>query len=78
MSDIPAETLNVICEIRDLMRLMAEPQIAARDQKLRDELIRIVGKSEIKAKAVLVMDGSRAQAAIHAQTECIRAILAPW
>jgi hypothetical protein len=63
------ELLSAVHEIRDLVRLMAEPQIAARDQKLRDELVRIVGKSEPKAKAVFLMDGSHTQAVIHAQTK---------
>ena len=62
------DLLNAILEIRDLVRLMAEPQIAARDQKLRDELIRIVGKSAPKAKAALLMNGAHNQAAIRAQT----------
>src|ERR1035437_3972536 len=65
MADISAEMLSAICEMRDLIRLMAEPQIAARDQKLRDELIRIVGKSAPKAKSVLLMDGSHTQLAIR-------------
>jgi DNA-binding MarR family transcriptional regulator len=67
MSD-STDLLNAVLEIRNLVRLMAEPQIAARDQKHRDELIRLVGKSEPKAKAVLLMDGNHTQAAIHAQT----------
>jgi len=63
-----AELLAAICEIRDMVRLIAEPQIAARDKKLRDELIRIVGNGAAKRKAVLAMDGSRTQAAIHKGT----------
>jgi hypothetical protein len=47
---------------------MAEPQIAARDEKLRENLIRIVGKSEPKARAVLLMNGNHTQAVIHSQT----------
>ena len=63
-----AELLDAIREIRDLLRLIAEPQIAARDKKLRDALIQIVGNSETKRKAVLTMDGSRTQTEIHKQT----------
>jgi hypothetical protein len=66
MSD--AEILAAICEIRDLVRLIAEPQIAARDKKLRDELARIVGSGAAKRKAVFAMDGTRTQMAIHQQT----------
>jgi hypothetical protein len=62
------ELLAAIQEIRDLVRLMAEPEIAARDQKLRDEVLRIVGKSEIKEKVVFLLDGNHTQAAIHAAT----------
>lgn len=69
MSDKSAEILSAIYEIRDLIRLMAEPAIAKRDQKLRDELRRIVGRSAAKAKSVLVMDGTRTQRAIIDQTD---------
>jgi hypothetical protein len=63
-----AELLTVVSEIRDLLQLIAEPQIAARDQKLRDELVRVVGSSAAKRKAVLAMDGSLTQMEIHKQT----------
>jgi hypothetical protein len=62
------ELLAAMCEIRDLVRLIAEPQIAARDKKLRDQLIQIVGNGESKRKAVFAMDGSRTQMEIHKQT----------
>lgn len=52
---------SAVNEIRDLLRLIAEPQIAARDQKLRDGLSRLVGKSLPKAKAVILMDGKHTQ-----------------
>jgi hypothetical protein len=62
-----SEILAALCEIRDMVRLIAEPQIAARDKKLRDELVRIVG-SGAKRKAVLAMDGNRTQMEIHKKT----------
>jgi hypothetical protein len=65
MDDISKELLNAVSEIRDLVRLMAEPAIAERDRKLRDELRRIVGRSDRVAKSVLLMDGSRTQRDIH-------------
>jgi hypothetical protein len=68
MDEHSAELLSVVCEIRDFIRLMAEPAIAERDQKLRDELRRIIGKSPTKAKAVLLMDGSRLQSAIQRES----------
>jgi CRP-like cAMP-binding protein len=66
MSD--SELLAAIHEIRDLVRLMAEPAIAARDKKLRAELRRIVGKSTTSSKSIFLMDGSRAQADIQRGT----------
>jgi hypothetical protein len=63
-----SEILATLHEIRDLVRLIAEPQIAARDKKLRDELLRIVGDSVAKRKAVLVMDGNHTQSDIRKQT----------
>jgi len=62
------EILSAVREIRDLVRLLAEPAIAERDRKSRGELRRIVGKSVAKKKAVLLMDGSRTQRAIHGET----------
>jgi hypothetical protein len=68
MAEHADEILSAICEIRDLVRLLAEPAIAARDQKARNELRRIVGNSAAKAKAVVLMDGRRTQRAIHRET----------
>jgi hypothetical protein len=54
-----------ILEMRDLLRLLAEPAIAERDQKRREEIRRIIGGSESKSKAVMLMDGNRTQLTIH-------------
>ena len=59
---------GAIFEIRDLLRLLAEPAMAERDLKRRGELRRIVGSSVPKAKSTLLMDGTRNQAAIHKET----------
>jgi len=56
--------LKVLCEIRDLLLLIAEPQIAQRDKSMREQLRKIVGKGEKNIKAIGLMDGSRSQAAI--------------
>jgi hypothetical protein len=56
--------LDVLVEIRDLFLLIAEPQLAERDKKWRDELRKIAGKGEKNIRAVMLMDGSRNQAAI--------------
>lgn len=63
-----SELLDAVQEIRDLVRLMAEPAIAERDKKLRTELKRIVGRSKVSAESVLKMDGSRTQANIQRET----------
>jgi hypothetical protein len=68
MSEHSAELLSAVNEICELLRLMAEAAIAARDGKLRDELREIVGTSKAKANCVLLMDGTRTQAAIRTET----------
>ena len=62
------ELLSAVLEIRDLVRLMAEPAIAERDRKLRGDLRRIAGRSAANAQAVLRMDGTRSQTNIHSET----------
>lgn len=57
-----------IIEMRDLLRLLAEPAISERDRKRREEVKRIVGSSKPKSKAVMMMDGSRTQRVIHKET----------
>lgn len=58
------EQTEILREMRDLLRIIAEPALAKRDEKLRASLLEIVGKSRAKANAVLSMDGSKHQAAI--------------
>lgn len=69
MADESSELLSAINEIRDLLRVMAEPAMAEHDKKARAELRRIVGTSLKKAKAVCLMDGTRSQATIQKETE---------
>jgi len=65
MSDHSTQILQAVNEMRDLLRLMAEPAIAERDKKLRAALRAIAGSpTGKKAKAVLLMDGSRNQKSI--------------
>lgn len=59
--------LEEVRQMRKLLELMAEPAIAQRDAKLRDELRKIVGSSSKKQHSVFLMDGSRTQAQIIAQ-----------
>jgi len=62
------ELLSAVQEIRNLVRLMAEPAIAELDRNLRTELKRIVGNSIPKSKAVLLMIGKRTQSDIQRET----------
>jgi len=62
------EQIELLREVRDLLRIIAEPALAKRDERLRASLTSIVGKSKQKAKAVLLMDGSRTQLAIREST----------
>jgi hypothetical protein len=63
MTDHSAQVLSVLAEMRDLLRLIAEPAIAERDKKLREALLVIGGSATSKkAKAILLLDGTRTQA----------------
>jgi hypothetical protein len=57
--------LAVAVEIRELLKLIAEPAIAERDEQLRVALRQIAGKSEAKRRVVQVMDGSLSQLEIR-------------
>ena len=58
------EQTELLREIRDLLLVIAEPALAKRDERLRESLTQIVGKSKPRAKAVLLMDGARSQTVI--------------
>ncbi len=60
-----SEDTEILREIRDLLRLVAEPALAKRDERLRASLQKVVGKSKQKAGAVILMDGTRSQADIR-------------
>lgn len=60
--------LAEVREMRKLLELIAEPAIAQRDAKFRDELRKIVGNSAKKQKSVFLMDGSRTQSQIVSET----------
>lgn len=69
MNDEHARLLfEEVRQMRKLLELLAEPAIAKRDAKLRNELRKIVGSSPKKQQSVLLMDGSRTQTQIIAQT----------
>jgi hypothetical protein len=62
------EQTQLLREMRDLLRVIAEPQLAARDKRLRSALLEVVGGSARRAKAVLRMDGSRSQAELYKES----------
>jgi CRP-like cAMP-binding protein len=61
MGDNKEDLLSVAIEIRELLRLLAEPAIAQRDEKLRASVREIAGKSQSKRRAIFQMDGMRTQ-----------------
>lgn len=69
MNEKWSELLDGIREIRELLRLMAEPSIAKRDGLLRKELREMVGGSVPYRNSVLLMDGTRTQADIRVLTK---------
>ena len=62
------EQTELLREMCSLLRVIAEPQLAKRDEKLRAALLEAVGKSKAGAKAAHLMDGSRNQSAICKQS----------
>ena len=60
-----SEDTEILQEIRDLLRLIAEPALAKRDERLRTALKQVIGKSRQKAEAVVLMNGARSQTAIR-------------
>jgi hypothetical protein len=68
VSDFENELLDHIREIRKLLELLAEPAIAQRDAKLRQELRQIVGSGKQKQRAVMLMNGTRRRTEIQAQS----------
>src|SRR5437763_16024848 len=62
------EQTELLTEIRDLLRVIAEPALAERDKRLRTELLETVGKSKPKSKAVILMDGSKGQNEIRKES----------
>ena len=81
-NDLMTEQTELLREIRDLLLAVAEPAIAKRDEKPRSLLKQIVGRSKPKAKAILLMDGTRKQKAIieesgldaGALSRCVKAL----
>jgi uncharacterized surface protein with fasciclin (FAS1) repeats len=56
--------LELLTEIRDLLLVIAEPELAKRDEKRRAALRRIAARGQKNTSAIKLMDGTRSQAAI--------------
>ncbi len=63
-----SQEIELLMEIRDLLQIMAEPALAKRDEKFRVAIRSVAGKSQKKIDAIVLMDGSRTQAAITKET----------
>jgi hypothetical protein len=63
-----SEEAELLREMRDLLRLIAEPALAKRDENRRGALREVVGKGKTNARAVLLMDGTRTRQAIRQQS----------
>lgn len=68
MSDNSGEILQTLRKIHSLVELLAEDKIAERDAKQRSDLREIVGTSVPMQKSIHLMDGTRAQKEIRAET----------
>ena len=60
--------IELLTEIRDLLHVIAEKDLAKRDEKLRAELRKTVGKGKKSAGAIHQMDGTRTSAMIVRET----------
>jgi DNA-binding MarR family transcriptional regulator len=60
---------ELLTEIRDLLAVMAEPLMEKRHKKFRDGIRAVVGKKQAGRAAVLLMDGTRTQAAIAKESK---------
>lgn len=62
------EQTELLKEMCELLRVIAEPALAKRDEGRRTLLQELVGKSIKKAKAVQLMNGSRSQVLIRKES----------
>jgi hypothetical protein len=64
-----SKDIELLTEIRDLLQVMAEPLLEKRHKKFRDGIRQVVGKKQTGRAAVLLMDGTRTQAAISKESD---------
>ena len=60
--------IELLTEIRDLLQVIAEKDLAKRDEKLRTTLRKTAGKGKKNAAAIHQMDGTRTPATIVKET----------
>jgi DNA-binding MarR family transcriptional regulator len=63
-----ARDVELLTEIRDLLQVIAEPALEKRDSRIRASLRAVVGTGDKKAKATLLMDGTRSQSEISKES----------
>jgi hypothetical protein len=64
VKDVEEQT-ELLREMRDLLRVIAEPALADRDKRVRKAIREVVGRSKQKAGAVLLMNGKRSQSELR-------------
>ena len=69
------EQTELLRKILDILTLMAEPQIAQRDEKSRTSLRETAGKNKAKQKAIALMNASRSQSEISQEAKIDRSDL---
>ena len=70
--------LIAVLEIKELLKLIAEPQLAQRDEKNRSLLRATVGKSLWKQKVIPHLDGTKTQTDIRNVVKVDRSDLAKF
>jgi hypothetical protein len=68
LSLVMNEQAELLSEIRDLLRLIAEPALAKRDEGRRAALRALAGRSKTNTKAIQLMDGTRTRKAIRQES----------
>jgi hypothetical protein len=63
------QLLTAVLEIKELLKLIAEPQLAQRDENMRSALREIAGKSTWKQKIVPLLDGTRTQSQLRQEVK---------
>jgi hypothetical protein len=60
--------IEILRDIRELLTLIAEPQLESRDKKRRDDLRKVAGRSNKNIAAIMLMSGLNSQKEIAKRT----------